>query len=384
MHLAVNKLSGLRALRRARAAYKALPSERCDLFAPNPDPQVRWTTRLLPLDVLALDAAPDTDHPLAVAVPSAEARLQARFATSTVYSQNLPALSIVELDEGIAASCPELAFVEAATYMTPMALVLLGYELCGTYTRDARNPRCGDVTFGVQPATNVGRIGDFIEYSGRIRGAQKAKQALALVRDNAWSPMEAIVAALALLPMSEGGYGLGDVALNRRQLTAPELVSLGCKDSRVPDIELVGTHVGFNYDGHAHFAVGEAAEGQQAGADAASVRAKYLDDLRRNRELAAMGRVVLPVTSEDLFQQGGLDAVMLEAVLIAEELDHIEDGRFDELKALISMPVLQRERQRIIWSVLPWEHGDAYARQIADQLARLGHPREIVTTVMDI
>ena len=48
------------------------------------------------------------------------------------------------------------------------------------------------------------------------------------------------------------------------------------------------------------------------------------------------------------------------------------------------MPVLQRERQRIIWSVLPWEHGDAYARQIADQLARLGHPREIVTTVMDI
>ena len=118
--------------------------------------------------------------------------------------------------------------------------------------------------------------------------------------------------------MSEGGYGLGDVALNRRQLTAPELVSLGCKDSRVPDIELVGTHVGFNYDGHAHFAVGETADGQQAGTDAASVRAKYLDDLRRNRELAAMGRVVLPVTSEDLFQQGGLDAVMLEAVLIAE------------------------------------------------------------------
>ena len=92
MHLAVNKLSGLRALRRARAAHKALPSERCDLFAPNPDPQVRWTTRLLPLDALGLDAAPDTDHPLAVAVPSAETRLQARFATSTVYSQNLPAL----------------------------------------------------------------------------------------------------------------------------------------------------------------------------------------------------------------------------------------------------------------------------------------------------
>ncbi len=378
MHLAVNKLSGLRALRQARATRRALPFERCDLFAPDPSPQVRWTGKLLPLDALGLNAMPNEDHPLAVAVPSAQTRLQARFVTNTVYTQPLLPGSFVELGNGIAASCPELTFIEAATYMTPMAHVLLGYELCGTYARDARDPRCGDVTFGVQAATSVKRISDYIESAGPIRGIKKAKAALELVRDNAWSPMEAIVAALAMLPMEEGGYGLGDVALNNRKPNDPALVSLGCRESRVPDIELVGTHVGFNYDGHGHFSsAGEVT-------DVAKARSKYLDDVRRNRELAAMGRVVLPVTSEDLFQQGGLDAVMLEAVLIAEELDNLDSERTERFKTTIRIPVFQRERQRIIWSVLPWEPGGAYAHQIADQLARMGHAREVIEAVINI
>ena len=97
-----------------------------------------------------------------------------------------------------------------------------------------------------------------------------------------------------------------------------------------------------------------------------------------------MGRVVLPVTSEDLFQQGGLDAVMLEAVLIAEELDNLDSERTERFKATIRIPVFQRERQRIIWSVLPWEPGGTYAHQIADQLARMGHAREVIEAVINI
>lgn len=384
MHLAVNKLSGLRALRQARAVKRELPAARIDLFAPDPTPQVRWTPKLFPLDALALDAAPSDKRPVGVAVPSAENRLQGRFTTSTVYSQNLPSRSFVELGGGIAVSCPELAFVEAGTYMTPLAHILLGYELCGTYARDPRDPRCGEAVFGVEPATSVERLRAYVEQASRIRGARRARELLAYVADNAWSPMEAVVAALAMIPADEGGYGLGEVVLNNRRANAPELVQLGCKESRVPDIEVAGTHVGFNYDGREHFGKGPAVDANAADTDAAEARAKYLDDLRRNRELAAGGSVVLPVTSEDLFQQGGLDAVMLEAVLVMEELDGLSPKKARELKSVIRMPILRRERQRIIWSVLPWEPGSAYARQIADQLAHAGHAREVVEAVMEI
>ena len=108
------------------------------------------------------------------------------------------------------------------------------------------------------------------------------------------------------------------------------------------------------------------------------MRAKYLDDLRRNRELAASGAVVLPVTSEDLFQRGGLDTVMLEAVLLMEQSGELKPAKARELKAAIRMPALRRERQRIIWSLLPWEPGDAHARQITNCLARAGHAREVI------
>ena len=399
MRLAVNKLSGLRALRQARSVQGRLTGERVDLFVPDAAPQVRWTTKLLPLDTLALDAAPDAKRPLRVAVPDAKARLQADFAASTVYSQGLPAESFIELEDGIAVSCPELAFVEAGTYMTPLAHILLGFELCGTYVRDARDARCGNVAFGVEPATSVARIRAYIETAGHVRGSQRAKELLAYVADNAWSPMEAVVAALAAIPTSEGGYGLGQVLLNVRRPNSAVLVSLGCKESRVPDIQVAGTRVGFNYDGREHFELSEdnvasrvadaqprldrnsredhgstaepsAASGRKS-PNVAAMRAKYLDDLRRNRELAASGAVVLPVTSEDLFQQGGLDTVMLEAVLLMEQSGELKPAKARELKAAIRMPALRRERQRIIWSLLPWDPGDAHARQITLSLIHI-------------
>ena len=64
--------------------------------------------------------------------------------------------------------------------------------------------------------------------------------------------MEAIVALMARLPAHELGYELGRIRLNVRRGATPELVALGARESRVPDIEVCGTHVGFNYDGGDH------------------------------------------------------------------------------------------------------------------------------------
>ena len=179
--------------------------------------------------------------------------------------------------------------------------------------------------------------------------------------------MESIVSALAVMPVEELGYRLGPVRLNVRHENPEELVALGCCRSRVPDIEVEGSSIGFNYDGREHFDLGmlvsEADDFERTRA-AREIREKYVDDLRRNRELAALGRVVLPVTSEDLFQEGGLDAVMLEAAAAMKALDGLT---LPHVRAAVRSRTLRRARQRLVWSLLPWDAAAGWAREIAER-----------------
>lgn len=355
--------TALRALRVFRSARGTLPAERHGLPKPDPFPQRRWSKRLVPLAALGLASSPSVKDPVDVIVPDAASRTQASFFSCHVMPAGLPTDSFLTLGNGLCIPCPELLFLQMATIMTPEAHVLLGYELCGTYSRSATEPRTGEVTYGIAPATSVEIIARYLDRCGRRADVARARRSLERVCDNAWSPMEAIVALMACLPATEGGYGLGEVALNVRHDTSPELTDLGCKGSRVPDIEVAGTRVGFNYDSHAHFDLDSIAAATVEGSpDSAirDVREKYLDDLRRNRELAAMGRIILPVTPADLFAPGGLDAVMLEAALAMEEFD----GRSaDQLRACLESQALTAGRQRLIWSLLPWPEGRKYARK---------------------
>lgn len=364
MRLAVDRLTALRALRAFRAEGRALPAARCDLPAPDPSPRHRWGARALPLDRLALDAPPTGENPVEVAVPDAASRVQASFAHCRVRGTSIPAQSFVDLGGGLFIPAPELLFYELADVMSLEALALVGYELCGTYARDAADPRLGGATYDLPPATSVEKIDALLHSLGYRPTALLARRALSFVADGAWSPMEAIVALMARLPADECGYELGRVRLNVRHGATPELVALGCRESRVPDIEIVGTHVGFNYDGGDHLDLESIARGAEAGDPLPAMRAvreKYLDDLRRNRELAAMGRVILPVTAQDLFRPGGLDAVMLEAAMTIDELD----GGFALQNTRAAMAVSSRERrQRLLWSLLPWPEGARYAHEL--------------------
>ena len=368
--------TALRALRVFRSARGTLPAERHELPRPDPFPQQRWSKRLVPLGALGLASPPSVEDPVDVIVPNAASRTQASFFSCHVMPTGLPADSFLTLGNGLCIPCPELLFLQMVAIMTPEAHVLLGYELCGTYSRSATEPRTGEVIYGIAPATSVEKIARYLDGCGRRADVMLARQNLRLVADNAWSPMEAIVALMACLPVTKGGYGLGEVALNVRHDAFPELTSLGCRESRVPDIEIVGTHVGFNYDSNAHFDLDSiAAAALDAHPDAAiwGVREKYLDDLRRNRELAAMGRVILPVTPNDLFAPGGLDAVMLEAAFAMEEFD---DRSATYLRVCLGFRSIAAERQRLIWSLLPWREGKRYAREQLEKAtwrSRVGH-----------
>lgn len=364
MILPLDGLDALRALRAYRRENGTLPAARIELPEPDPAPQRRWTTRVLPLERLALDRPPDKERPLAVLSPTAAARPQAAFAQVHVVS-GLPEGSFVDLGGGLVIPCPELLFVRLTAHMTQEALALVGYELCGTYARDPRDPRLGETMFGLPPITSVERIMAYLARLGRRRGWILSRRVLSLVRDNAWSPMEGVIAVMALLPGHEQGYGLGSVTLNRRIEAPEELARLGVCESRVPDIQIDGSHIGLNYDGTGHLDLESVLAAVECGGDVEAavrtVREKNHDDLLRTRELMAQGSVILPVTSADLFLPGGLDAVMLELALAREHLDGVSSLG---MRTILSSERDARARQALIWSLLPWKPGAAHAREV--------------------
>lgn len=358
MFICVNKTSGLALLRHVRATGKIAYAQVCGLPEPEPSPQLRWSAKLIPHQLVGLTDPPSASQRVCVAVPSPESRPRASFFSPTVYSEGLPPGSFLQVGESLVIPCPELLFVELACKMHPAALELLGYELCGTYARSPTNPRDGGVTHGLAPVTCVDSIRLFIESCARIKGMRQAASSLNNICDNAWSSMESVCALLMKRPVSELGYGLGDLSLNARQRNPWQLVQRGCRESRVPDIVLEDHPIGFNYDGHDHLnlppLLNIAGDETMMRLELSKIRSKYVDDRKRDRELAAQGRVVMPIVAEDIFAAGGLDTVVLEALMASERLG---GPAKDSISTEVWNPDISRERQELIWSLLPWQGG---------------------------
>ncbi len=241
---------------------------------------------------------------------------------------------------------------------------MLGLELCGGFSLAPDGAEEGAAAMGVAPVTNVARLSAFVDACEGLRGRKRARRALRLVADNAWSPMEALVAALLALPLEEGGYGLGRCILNKRHETPETLKTTTARSSRVPDIMIPHTGVGFNYDGNSHLDLasiveaterlcaepGSGAADRQLRARLQAVRAKALDDLRRNRELAAQGLTILPVVKGDVYGEGGLDTVVAQAVAAIEA--HA-GKRLDAQREALASRFALKKRQELIWSLVP-------------------------------
>ena len=386
VHVTLNKLTALRILRGMRTDVLAMgvPSARCDATAPDPSPRKRWTRSAFDLAFLGECADYSDARPLDIVVTSADQRLRMRSTSCTVYTQGLPEGSFMPVSEDVSISAPELLFVELSRMLDLPHLVLLGMELCGSFSRDPLDPRDGEVVFGVSPVTSVERIRSFCSEAKGLWGLERAREALAYVRDNAWAPTEAMIATMLLLPVVELGYGFRDIALNKRILTPEGLSNTLSADSRVPDLILTGSNAGINYDGGFHLdldsiadAVTSAAEVpgdkdlQQALAQAKRrVREKVVDDFRRNRELLADGAFVIPVTKEDVAAKGGLDTVVRQLIEIAER-DGLDCA---EQRKVLRSATIAKARQKLIWSLLPGARGRQYGKLLVERQRRMFAP----------
>lgn len=372
MRITFNKLTALCVLRAWRSSGRVLTANRGRLEAPSVGPRKYWTRRRIAACLESVGVSLSDVHGKAqVMVPRPGARIRSRTARNTVYVRGLPVESTIELVNGICIPRPELLFVEMGTIMSPVVQLLVGLELCGRFSRDARDPRDGKVTYDIKPVTTADKIRLFVSESRSLAGLEQSRMVAEWLMDEAWSPQEALLNAFARMPLHELGYELGELQLNPRFAARPELLSLVDKKSRVPDSLVKKTTVGFNYDGGPHFGeeVSDTGSSDVTGSMTLdSMRASMVADKRRDRDLLVQGLSVLPVTKEDFYERGGIDRVMLQAMSL---LERTGQGDYSKQRRMLRRRGVAAERQRLIWSLLPGKRGRRLSRALSRELSEV-------------
>lgn len=375
MGLTISHNSALRATRILRANGEDLRlMTNVSIVQPSTWVGKRWSMKEFLSDKWKWDC-PRVAHPLHVIVANASHRIRMQNVVCHVQSMDMPSNSYVWLDEFARMSSPEYLFVQMAESLSLPELVLLGHELCGNFTRSAGNPVHGKVIDHVPPATDTDQLRQFIRGAKTTSGVAKARQALDYVSDHAVSVPEAILATIYSLPQAELGYGMGPVRLNQRvQVTDDEDAEQNEDEddrearTRYPDLLFSFAPIGINYDGENHLDLKGLVESAKAHAIAATgtetalqaeqelkeklvaVRSKVVDDIRRNRQLASKGKLVFPLTKEDLYGQNKLDNFTRRILSCAHT---VFDTDIRPFMRGLDNSALCRERNALLESMLP-------------------------------
>ena len=308
---------------------------------------------------------PSKDSPLHVLVPAGTGSVRSSVMRSHVAWYGMPRGSIIWLDDHSSVVSPELLFLQMASVLTFPMVVLLGYELCGHFSRSADNPLLGNVTDGLPAVTSVGKIGKYLGSIKRAKGVAKARRALRFVCDHAISAPESVLATIYSLPTTESGYGMGPLSLNA-SVNVSDDVDWVTSKTRFPDLMFCFAPVGINYDGEDHLDLSglvaavraaERADGESyedarraLSEGLSEVRAKAIDDNMRNRQLLAQGKIVLPATKEDLYGKGHLDYLTRQLLDCARVFFGADVRAYE---TTLNNTEMARDRQELLDSMLP-------------------------------
>ena len=324
----------------------------------------RWTTRAFEPPAWPWPQPTKESH-LHVLVPKGSSYVRMATVETHMLWRGGASLAALWVDEHASIVRPELLFVEMAETLSLSALVMLGYELCGNFSRDPFNPIDGEAKIGVPRATSIEELASYVSECAGARGVALARKALEYICNDAFSPMEALLAMVYSLPPEESGYGMGPLTLNERvRVGNPD--DTGRSRSRYPDISFSFAPLGLNYDGEDHLdlvglvqvarraASAEAEE--RATAETAlsekidAVRSKVVDDLARNRQLAARGRIVFPIVKEDVYGWNCLDEFTRQILQCAQSVFGIDTSHFEQT---LDDTEQKRDRYALITSFLP-------------------------------
>lgn len=141
--------------------------------------------------------------------------------------------AFIDLGHDVYLSMPAFVFLQMATELTHVELIMLGMMLCGYYspwptlgrsklngnldtplTDLHKNMVCFAQSFELQPICSEYALRRFIDNRKDVKGIKAARAALPWVRENAASHMETALYLLLCLPVRRGGYGIPIPVLN--------------------------------------------------------------------------------------------------------------------------------------------------------------------------
>lgn len=159
---------------------------------------------------------------------------------------SIPKDLVREVSPGVFVSGPELTFIQMASTTSLIGAVVLGHELCGTYSHFAK---MASGFYERPPLTSVAKIENAIESLQGMYGLSRARAALRWVRDGSASPMETVVSCMLHLPVELGGFGKQAPKLNHVvKLDEASQRITGKKTCRI-DTAYPDTTTGMEFDG---------------------------------------------------------------------------------------------------------------------------------------
>lgn len=123
------------------------------------------------------------NDPLDLLVSFPSDRTGSKAVVTHVFGNLISSELVVPLAPGALMVCEPLCFVQAATWMTQLELIEFGYELCGRYTVIEN----GDY-IEHEPFLSRAGLRAWIDAHPHAPGAQRARRALASIRDGSRSP----------------------------------------------------------------------------------------------------------------------------------------------------------------------------------------------------
>lgn len=224
---------------------------------------------------------------VSILVSSQSSRSKSTKTVTHVCANNAVATIAIAKPRGIFIPNLGFLFVQLAQCAPFLALIEIGYELCGSYTI------LPDVSTFVQcePATNHNHLAKEIRALRGMRGREIATRALRFVADNSASPMETKLTMFLCLKRTMGGYGLPFPKLNFPIEPTSAARKAAHKQRYVLDLYWPKRKIDVEYDSDSYHASSEG----------------IASDAQRRNALQLMGVTVITVTRGQLYNAASFD-----------------------------------------------------------------------------
>lgn len=243
--------------------------------------------------------------PIHLMVPETKYRVSKTFYKYSIFTGALPKGAFRKLNDHVFIASPEFCTIQAALAYTPVRLIELCMELCGTYSLVPEEDY-GFTTHNDQ-LSSVDSLLSFVKPMRRIQGANRVMSAIRFLQDGARSPMETREYLLFCLPKHRGGYGLPKAELNYQIDLDEEKQNIAGRKYFVCDMCWPERKVVVEYDGDR---------------DHSSREARSNDAIKKNM-LTNMGYTVFTITANEI---NDIEKTKQIVKSIAKSLNHRLQG----------------------------------------------------------